>query len=36
MRIGLALDKVLMVCDKKNIGFAKSIVNNDGVFENKI
>ena len=36
MRIGLALDKVLMVCDKKNIGFAKSIVNNDGVFENEI
>lgn len=30
------LDKVLMVCDKKNIGSAKSIVNNGGILENEI
>jgi len=42
--IGLALDecqklgikKVLMVCDKKNIGSAKSIINNGGILENEI
>ena len=42
--IGLALDecrklginKVLMVCDKNNIGSAKSIQNNGGVLENEI
>ena len=42
--IGLALDKcrklgidrVLMVCDKDNIGSAKSIINNGGVLENEI
>ena len=32
----IGLDKVLMVCDKKNIGSAKSIVNNGGVLENEI
>lgn len=32
----MGLDKVLMVCDKKNIGSAKSIVNNGGVLENEI
>ncbi len=42
--IGLALeecrklgnDKVLMVCDKNNIGSAKSIMNNGGILENEI
>lgn len=42
--IGLALEvckslgikKVLMVCDKDNIGSAKSIVNNGGILENEI
>lgn len=42
--IGLALDecrklgiyRVLMVCDKDNIGSAKSIINNGGVLENEI
>ncbi|MHC1747282.1 MAG: GNAT family N-acetyltransferase [Cellulosilyticaceae bacterium] len=42
--IGLALDecrklnlnKVLMVCDKNNIGSAKSIIKNGGVLENEI
>lgn len=41
--IGLALDecrklgikRVLMVCDKENIGSAKSIINNGGVLENE-
>ncbi len=42
--IGLALEeckrlgihKVLMVCDKSNIGSAKSIINNGGILENEI
>lgn len=42
--IGLALEEckklgiknVLMVCDKDNIGSAKSIINNGGVLENEI
>lgn len=42
--IGLALEeckklgiyKVLMVCNKENIGSAKSIINNGGVLENEI
>lgn len=32
----LGLDRVLIVCDKDNIGSAKSIVNNGGVLENEI
>lgn len=32
----LNIDKVLMVCDKTNIGSAKSIINNGGVLENEI
>lgn len=32
----LGIDKVLLVCDKKNIGSAKSIINNGGVLENEI
>ncbi|MDK2968643.1 GNAT family N-acetyltransferase [Lacrimispora sp.] len=32
----IGLDKVLMVCDKKNIGSAKSIKNNGGILENEI
>lgn len=32
----LGIHKVLMVCDKKNIGSAKSIINNGGVLENEI
>lgn len=32
----LGLDKVLMVCDKNNIGSAKSIMNNGGVLENEV
>jgi len=32
----LGLHKVLMVCDKENIGSAKSIVNNGGILENEI
>ena len=43
-QIKLALDKckelgikrVLMTCDKDNIGSAKSIINNGGVLENEI
>lgn len=27
---------VLMVCDKNNIGSAKSIINNGGILENEI
>ena len=27
---------MLMVCDKKNIGSAKSIINNGGVLENEV
>jgi predicted acetyltransferase len=42
--IGLALEEckklgisnVLMVCDKRNIGSAKSIMNNGGILENEI
>lgn len=32
----LGIDKVLMVCDKDNIGSAKSIINNGGVLENEM
>lgn len=32
----LNIDKVLMVCDKQNIGSAKSIMKNNGVLENEI
>ena len=32
----LGIDKVLMVCDKENIGSAKSIVHNGGILENEI
>lgn len=32
----LGIDKVLMVCDKENIGSAKSIMNNGGILENEI
>lgn len=32
----LGLDKVLMVCNKDNIGSAKSIMNNGGVLENEV
>lgn len=32
----MKLDKILMVCDKSNIGSAKSIINNGGVLENEI
>lgn len=32
----LGIDRVLMVCDKNNIGSAKSIINNGGVLENEI
>lgn len=32
----LGIDRVLMVCDKSNIGSAKSIVKNGGVLENEI
>ena len=32
----LGLEKVLMVCEKENIGSAKSIINNGGVLENEI
>ncbi len=32
----LGIQKVLMVCDKENIGSAKSIKNNGGVLENEI
>ncbi len=42
--IGLALDeckrlginKVLICCDKNNIGSAKSIINNGGILENEV
>lgn len=42
--IGLALEecrklgitRVLLVCDKDNIGSAKSIVNNGGILENEV
>lgn len=32
----LGLEKVLMVCDKDNVGSAKSIINNGGILENEI
>lgn len=32
----LNIDRVLMVCDKTNIGSAKSILNNGGILENEI
>lgn len=32
----LGMEKVLMVCDKTNIGSAKSIVKNGGILENEI
>lgn len=32
----LGINKVLMVCDKENIGSAKSIQNNGGIMENEI
>lgn len=32
----LGIEKVLMVCDKANVGSAKSIRNNGGVLENEI
>jgi predicted acetyltransferase len=32
----LGINKVLMVCDKYNIGSAKSIINNGGILENEI
>ena len=32
----LGIEKVLMVCDKKNIGSAKSIMNNGGILENEV
>lgn len=32
----LGIDRVLMICDKDNIGSAKSIMNNGGVLENEI
>lgn len=32
----LGIEKVLMVCDKENIGSAKSIQNNGGILENEI
>lgn len=32
----LNMDKVLLVCDKDNIGSAKSIINNGGIIENEV
>lgn len=32
----LGIKKVLMVCDKENIGSRKSIINNGGILENEI
>ena len=32
----LRIEKVLMVCDKDNIGSAKSIINNGGVLEDEV
>lgn len=32
----LGIDRVLMVCDKNNVGSAKSIQNNGGVLENEV
>ena len=33
---GLGINKVLIVCDKDNVGSAKSILNNSGVLENEV
>ena len=33
---GLGTNNVLMVCDKDNVGSAKSILNNGGVLENEV
>jgi hypothetical protein len=30
------INEVLMVCDKENIGSAKSIINNGGLLENEV
>ena len=32
----IRLDKVLIVCDKDNIGSAKTIINNGGILENEV
>jgi predicted acetyltransferase len=32
----LGMERVLMVCDKENVGSAKSIQNNGGILENEI
>jgi predicted acetyltransferase len=32
----LGIERVLMVCDKENVGSAKSIQNNGGILENEI
>lgn len=32
----LGIDRVLLVCDKRNIGSAKSIINNGGRLENEV
>ena len=32
----LGIDRVLMVCDNRNVGSAKSIINNGGVLENEM
>ncbi len=32
----LGINKVLMVCDKENIGSSKSIINNGGILENEV
>lgn len=32
----LGVDRVLMVCDKTNIGSARSIVKNGGILENEL
>lgn len=32
----LGIDRILMVCDKDNIGSAKSIINNGGILENEV
>ena len=32
----IGIDKVLMVCDKENIGSTKSIQNNGGILENEV
>ena len=32
----LGIKRILMTCDKTNIGSAKSIINNGGVLENEV